>query len=44
MSNVRFQRAFGGNHASPVRPLFLRAWGTSRFPTPLDAHRAGADL
>ncbi len=23
----------------PCAPFFLRSWGTSRFPTPLPAHR-----
>ena len=28
-----------GNHVSSREgPFFLRAWGTSRFPTPLTAH------
>ena len=28
-----------GNHVSSREaPFFLRAWGTSRFPTPLPAH------
>ena len=27
-----------GNHVSPTYPLLSRAWGTSRFPTPLHAH------
>jgi hypothetical protein len=43
MSNARFQLAFAserenGNHVSPEAPFFLRAWGTSRFPTPLPTH------
>ena len=25
-------------------PFFVRAWGTSRFPTPLPAHRPEAGL
>ena len=44
MSNARLQLAFAsrrvnGNHVSSREaPFFLRAWGTSRFPTPLPAH------
>jgi len=31
-----------GNHASSCEaPFFSRAWGTSRFPTPLHAHVHG---
>jgi hypothetical protein len=44
MSNARLRLAFArkrvnGNHVSSREaPFFLRAWGTSRFPTPLHAH------
>ena len=31
-------RVRGGNHVSPRAPFFSRAWGTSRFPTPLPTH------
>ena len=46
MSNARLRLAFAsgkanGNHVSSREgPLLLRAWGTSRFPTPLHAHGA----
>ena len=33
-----------GNHVSPDAPFFSKAWGTSRFPTPLPAHRPKAAL
>jgi len=49
MSNARLRLAFAsertnGNDVSPEAPVFLKAWGTSRFPTPLPAHvpEAGA--
>jgi hypothetical protein len=39
MSTARFQLAVAGETMVPPRaPFFLRAWGTSRFPTPLPAH------
>jgi hypothetical protein len=44
MSTSRFQLAvaregLNGNHVSSREaPFFSRAWGTSRFPTPLHAH------
>jgi hypothetical protein len=44
MSNARLRLAFAservnGNHVSSREaPFFLRAWGTSRFPTPLPVH------
>ena len=40
--NARLRLAFVGETMFPPRaPFFLRAWGTSRFPTPLPAaHRA----
>ena len=28
----------------PRAPFFVRTWGTSRFPTPLHAHRPEAGL
>ena len=41
MANARLRLAFAGETMLPPRaPFFLRAWGTSRFPTPLHAHRA----
>jgi hypothetical protein len=45
MSNGRRRLAFAsemvnGNHVSSCEaPFFSNAWGTSRFPTPLHAHR-----
>ena len=39
MSNARLRLAFAGETMFPPRaPFFVRAWGTSRFPTPLHAH------
>ena len=44
MSNARLRLAFAsgmanGNHVSSREyPFLLKAWGTSRFPTPLPAH------
>jgi len=39
MTNARLQLAFAGETMFPPRaPFFLRAWGTSRFPTPLPGH------
>jgi hypothetical protein len=39
MSNTRFQLAFTGETMfPPCAPFFLRAWGTSRFPTLLHTH------
>jgi hypothetical protein len=44
MSNTRLWLVFAsemvnGNHGSSCKaPFFLKAWGTSRFPTPLHAH------
>ncbi len=39
MSNARLWLAFAGETMFPPRaPFFLKAWGTSRFPTPLHAH------
>jgi hypothetical protein len=43
MSTARLQLAFVGETMFPPRtPFFLRAWGTSRFPTPLHTHRPEA--
>ena len=43
MSNARLGLAFAGETMFPPRaPFFLRAWGTSRFPTPFHAHEPGA--
>jgi hypothetical protein len=40
MSNARFQLAFVGETMFPPRtPFFLKARGTSRFPTPLPRAR-----
>jgi hypothetical protein len=39
MSNARLRLAFVGETMFPPRtPFFWRAWGISRFPTPLPAH------
>jgi hypothetical protein len=39
MSNARLWLAVVGETMFPPRaPFFSRAWGTSRFPTPLPAH------
>jgi len=45
MNNARLRLAFAGETMFPPRaPFFLRAWGTSRFPTPFPTHapRSGA--
>ena len=40
MSTARLRLAVTGETMfPPCAPFFLRAWGTSRFPTPLPAHR-----
>ncbi len=44
MSNARLRLAFASEQTSETRfppeaPFFLKAWGTSRFTTPLPAHR-----
>jgi hypothetical protein len=40
MSIVRLQQTIAGETMFPPRaPFLLKAWGTSRFPTPLPAHR-----
>ena len=40
MSNARLRLRFVGEPMFPTRTLFFpRAWGTSRMPTPLHAHR-----
>jgi hypothetical protein len=45
MTNARLWFAFVGETMFPPRaPFFSKAWGTSRFPTPLHAHRQGARL
>jgi hypothetical protein len=43
---LAFRLAFLGETMFPPRALFfLKAWGTSRFPTPLHrAHRPETDL
>jgi hypothetical protein len=39
MSNARLRLALTGETTfHPSAPFFLRAWGTSQFPTPLNAH------
>ena len=39
VSNARHRLAFAGETMFPARASFFwRAWGTSRFPTPLPAH------
>ena len=45
MSNARVRLAFTGETMFPTyAPVFLRARGTSRFPTHLHAHRRGDRL
>ena len=40
MTNARLRLAFAGETMFPPHaPFFLKTWGTSRFPTPLPAHR-----
>ena len=44
MTNARLRLAFASDETSetmfpPRAPFFLKTWGTSRFPTPLHAHR-----
>lgn len=39
MSNAHLRFAFEGDTMFPPRtPFFMRVWGTSRFPTLLNAH------
>jgi hypothetical protein len=42
------RREFAGANSRLAKgegaPFFLRAWGTSRFPTPLPAHRPRVGL
>jgi hypothetical protein len=42
--NARVRRAFiaGETMFPPRAPFFLRAWGTSRFPTPLHHRLRGS--
>ena len=43
MSNTRLRLAFPSETMFPPRaPFFLKAWGTSRFPTPFHAHGPGS--
>jgi hypothetical protein len=43
MSTALLRFAVAGETMFPPRaPFFLRAWGTSRFPTHLPAHGPGA--
>jgi hypothetical protein len=45
MTNSLLPLVFVGETVFPPRaPFFLKAWVTSRFPTPLHAHRLGASL
>ena len=45
MSTTRLRLVVAGETMFPPRaPFFLRARGTSRFPTPLHAHRPETDL
>ena len=44
MSIVRLRQTITGETMfPPCAPFFLRAWGTSRFPTPLHAHEPETD-
>ena len=37
--NARLRRALVGETMfPPPTPFFVKAWGTSRFPTPLNTH------
>jgi hypothetical protein len=41
MTTARLRLAVAGETMFPPRaPFFLRAWGTSRFPTPLPAQES----
>ena len=43
MSTARLRLAHAGETMFPPRaPFFWKAWGTSRFPTPLHAHEPEA--
>ena len=43
MTTVRLRLPVVGETMLPPRaPFFLKAWGTSRFPTPLHAHEREA--
>jgi len=43
MSTARLRLAVARETMFPPRaPFFWRAWETSRFPTPLPAHRKGS--
>ena len=35
---VASERVNGNHVSSRAAPFFLKAWGTSRFPTPLPVH------
>jgi hypothetical protein len=37
------EKAKGNHVSSREAPVFLKTWGTSRFPTPLPAHRSKGD-
>jgi hypothetical protein len=39
MSTARQLAVAGETMFPPRAPFLLRAWGTSRFPTPLPAHK-----
>jgi hypothetical protein len=48
MSNARLRLAFASQRLTetmfpPDAPFFSRAWGTSRFPTPLPAPESETD-
>jgi hypothetical protein len=44
MSTARLWLAVVEETIFPPRAPFLKAWGTSRFPTPLHAHRPTGGL
>ena len=45
MSTARLRLAVAGETMFPPRaPFFMKAWGTSRLPTPLHAHRPAGVL
>jgi hypothetical protein len=44
MSTTRLRLVVAGENMFPTRaPFFLRAWETSRFPTPFHAHGSEID-
>ena len=44
VARLRLALLHGVGMRPPCAPFFRRAWGSSRFPTPLHAHRPGTDL